>query len=100
MHCPSCNRNFGFAYSFRILNPLRHKCPSCGAILTAGRFGRVCIFIGLMLGLAIAGVAIYMEERHTWSTRESLIWFAYAVPPTILLFQWFCWRNTRLSVRQ
>jgi uncharacterized protein (DUF983 family) len=100
MNCPACNRQFSFLYSFRILNPLKHRCPSCGVLLTMGRYGKVTTAIALCVGLSIAGVAIFMEETGFWNLRNSLLWFAIAVPALGVPLQWLCWHRARFSVRE
>lgn len=100
LHCASCNRSFSFLESFRILNPLRYKCPSCGALLTTGRFGWFSIGIGCLLGLFGAAVAIGMEEFRLWKTQDSFTWFAVYLPVVCVPFQWFWWRRARFILRQ
>jgi hypothetical protein len=100
MHCPSCSRPFGYIDSFRILNPLKYECPSCGLLLTAGRFGKIAIGFGCFLGLLIVAVAIFMEESRLWATRDSLMWFAVSVPLAGLPWQWYWWRKSSFTLRQ
>ena len=100
MHCPSCDRSFSFVESFKILNPLRYKCPSCASLLTTGRFGWFSIGTGILVGLAIAGVAIAMEEFEVWIPADSFTWFAVAMPVGCALFQRYFWRKARLTLRR
>ncbi len=44
-----------------------------------------------VLGLAIAGFGILMEESQTWQTQNSLIFFAFCLP-LLFLIHYFCWR--------
>ncbi|MES2317710.1 MAG: hypothetical protein V4631_09470 [Pseudomonadota bacterium] len=74
------------------MNPLKYKCPSCAAVLTVGRTGKMLLVIACLLGLTIAGVAIVMEERGEWSRYGTLLWFAISVPTILLPFQWICWK--------
>jgi hypothetical protein len=92
MRCPSCQREFGFLYSFRVLNPFKHRCRSCGALLTLGSAAAVGIAGAVLVGLAVAGVAIYMEEYRRWSTDESLLWLAVVLPLAGVALQWIFWR--------
>ena len=99
MNCPRCQRIFSYAYSFKILHPFKHRCPGCGAILTAGRRGMFVIIGGGLLGLCIAGAAIAMEEMRLWTTYNSLLWFAFAVPVMMPPYQYWCWKWVRFAVR-
>ena len=98
MNCPSCNRDFSFLYSFKILNALRHKCPSCGAVLTTGKRGKISNCMAGLLGLMIAAVAIVMEEKGLWTSHDSIIWFAIAFIIFIPPFQYISWRWCRFQI--
>jgi hypothetical protein len=99
MNCPRCHKDFSYAYSFKILHPFKHRCPGCGAILTAGRRGKLVLIAAGLLGLCIAGVAIAMEEMGLWTTYNSLLWFAIAVPVIVLPYQYWCWKWVQFEIR-
>jgi len=97
MKCPECQRRFSFLYSFRILNPSKFVCPSCGTALTTGRYGKGTYIAGAIMGAATVIFAIYMEKRGHWTTLESITWFAIALPTFAIPYQWFCWRTCTFS---
>jgi DNA-directed RNA polymerase subunit RPC12/RpoP len=99
MNCARCHREFSYAYSFKILNPFKHRCPDCGAILTAGRRGKLVLIGAGLLGLCIGGVAIAMEEMHLWTVYNSLLWFAIAVPAFMLPYLYWYWKWVQFEVR-
>jgi hypothetical membrane protein len=69
-------------------------------VLTTGRYGKITLTVAVLLGLCIAGVAIYMEEQHYWVTIDSLLWFAVATPVIVIAFQWLSWRGAKFALRQ
>ena len=91
MHCPSCNHQFGFLYSFRILNPLKYKCPSCGVVLTSGHYGKITNAIGILLLFCIMGIAMYMEQK----TQDSILWLVIASLVFGVPYRWLIWRQTQ-----
>ena len=99
MNCPKCKREFSFLYSFRIINPWKYRCPSCGALLTAGKQATITLALAGVIGLVIALVAIVMEEAKLWTTQDSLIWFFIALPITIVPYQYWCWKWIRFRER-
>ena len=100
MNCPSCKRDFGYFYSFKILNPLRHKCPSCETILTAGSRGKITLGLSTLVGLMIAAVAIIMEEKKLWTTYDSILWFAIAFAVFVPPCQYLAWRWCRFQIKK
>ena len=95
--CPACGHGFGFLASFKVLNPFKFACPSCGALLTTGRRGRNVLFIGCLIGAGIAALAITMEELGRWGTAQSLTFLAIALPVAAILYQGICWRAARFE---
>ena len=69
-------------------------------MLTLGRYGVITIVVGAFLGLCIAGVAIYMEEQRYWATKDSLLWFAIAIPVVVTPLLWVCWRSAKFALRK
>jgi hypothetical protein len=100
MNCPSCGRKFGFFSSFKIIDPLRHKCPSCGTILTAGKRGKISLGLGGLVGALIAAVAIVMEENNLWLKHDSILWFVLAFTVFIPSFQYLTWRWYRFQIKE
>ena len=92
MKCPACGRTFSYLYSFRVLNSFRHKCPDCKNIITTGNRGAIVAITGAFAGIAIAAVAIVMEERHLWTTADSLRWFAIAGLVAVPAFNYIWWK--------
>jgi hypothetical protein len=52
-------------------------------------------FLSGLLGLAIAAVAIICEATGKWVPRNSLIFFAFAVPLGIVPFSIFLWSRSQ-----
>jgi hypothetical protein len=100
MYCPACKHRISFLSSFRVLNPWKHRCASCGAVLTGGRRATVAVVAAALIGLLIAAVAIGMEEARRWVTLDSLLWFAIAVPLILIPYQYWCWKWVRLEERR
>lgn len=99
MQCPECGRKYGFWSTWRIFNPFRHRCIECRAVLTMGRYGVITIVAGLLLGAALAFVAIYMEETSRWSDADSLLWFAGALLVTAPLLSFLIWRVAKFRTK-
>lgn len=93
MHCPSCNRQFGFLHSFRIVNPLKYKRPSCGVVLTSGHYGKITNTIGIFLLFCILGIAIYLEQK----TQDSTLWFVIAALVFGVPYRWLIWSQTQFT---
>jgi hypothetical protein len=60
----------------------------------------VAVAAAAFIGLLIAAVAIGMEEARRWSTQDSLLWFAIAVPLTLVPYQYWCWKWVKLQERR
>jgi uncharacterized protein (DUF983 family) len=100
MNCPRCARRFSFFDSLKVVNPWKHRCPDCAAVLTAGRQGFAAYMVALTLGFTVAGVAIAMEETGTWTERGSVVWFAIAMPIVVVLYLLGCWKWVRFKERE
>ena len=96
MHCPACGHQFGFLKSLLIVNPFRIRCPSCGTVLTMGRFGAIFLAVGFLFGVALAEVALYMQEHRSWTTPDMVLWFLVAFPTVIGAYEWLGWRYAQL----
>ena len=51
------------------------------------------------IGAAIATVAIYLEESGRWHTRDSIRFFAVAVPVVFVPWIGFLWSRIKLVPR-
>lgn len=100
MECPACHCHIGYFSSFKIVNPMKHTCTQCGAVLSAGQGGKLALVLAVLLGLGIAGMAIYMEIFHNWTSKNSYLWFAVSMPLVLMPFQYLCWRTIKFRVRQ
>jgi len=95
-----CDHRFSYWYSFRVFNPWKHKCPKCGVALTGGKRAGITVAIALLIGAAVAAVAITMEHSHRWVVRDSLVWFAFAIPAVTLPYQYWCWKWVHFIERE
>jgi len=87
-HCPNCGKVFGLVDEIRINYPWKHKCSACGQLLTTNKLGTTIYIFAYVIGLLIAGVAIYMEERGFWETKKSLTFFAVCLLCLIPISYW------------
>jgi hypothetical protein len=100
MKCPRCSRSFSFLESVKILNPWKHRRPACEAVLTAGWQALVAYMLAAVLGLAVAGIAIAMEETGVWSGKGSVLWFVTALPVACALYLLCCWKWVSFKERE
>jgi hypothetical protein len=99
MQCPECGRKYGFWSTWRIFNPFRHRCLECRAVLTMGGYGVLTIVAGSLLGAALVGVAITMEETGRWSFTDSLVWFAGSLLVTAPIVSFLIWRVAKFRTK-
>ena len=55
------------------------------------------VVISVLIGLAIAGVAIAMEEAGIWHMKQSLMFFPMALLVVGLPWHCFVWRRVKLK---
>jgi hypothetical protein len=96
--CPVCFRRISFVHSLSIWNPLRVKCPTCGAPLKMSRLATTTYVISAPFGAVLAFVAIYMEETKRWVPSDSAVYFA-VLAPMILLLAYCSWTRTKFSMK-
>jgi hypothetical protein len=76
--CPICSKELTFLHSVKFLNPWNCKCPHCsGRLEMTTRWKWVHVGY-LILGGALASVAIYQEEMGRWQASDSLMFFFWA----------------------
>jgi hypothetical protein len=62
---------------------------------TIGTFTYIC---AIVMGFLIAGIAIYMEEKGFWETKNSLIFFAITFVGLIPISYW-PWKHIRFKLK-
>ncbi len=92
--CPQCKFEFTLWRSLKHWNPYKTTCPQCHVKLRVKHATAFFVLSGL-LGLAIAAVAIICEATGKWVPRNSLTFFAFAVPFLIVPFSIFLWSRSQ-----
>lgn len=80
-------------------NPWKVSCPACKAALEMSWVSKVAAVLSVPVGLALAGVAIYMEEMKRWTTSDSLVYFAITFP-ILLAIGYVLWPKTKLYAKR
>jgi len=93
MKCPSCNKQFSYWDSFKIVNPLNYQCPNCKSLLTTGKIGVVMALFAIIIGISIAVVGIGFERKGLWSHDDSVLWYVLTIAVGIPVFQYIAWKS-------
>jgi hypothetical protein len=96
--CPGCSKTLTYLHGARFVNPWKCKCPHCAATLEMSTAWKWVYGACLGLSMALAGVAIYQEERGHWQTADSLMFFFWALV-VLLPLSWGTWRLMRLKLK-
>ena len=97
--CPSCQNELTIFHSFKMMNPWKCKCPSCGSVLEASWIPKTYLLLSAPIGILIAGVAIFQEERGNWEQNDSFIFFAIAFS-MVLLVSVLLWSKSNYRLKQ
>jgi hypothetical protein len=95
-----CEHRFSYFYSFRILNPWKHRCPGCGVLITGGKRATVAVTIGILIGIAILMVALTMVATDRWTATDTLVWYGVALLVVVPPFQYWCWKWVRFVTKR
>ena len=96
--CPSCENKITLTQGFKMTNPKKMRCPHCNVGLEyAGAWGTVTV-LGPVLGLGVAGFAIFMEQTDRWSMTNSIVFFI-AVFGTLMIIGLLLWPYTKFQVK-
>ena len=88
--CTECGFKFSFWRSLTFLNPYVVTCPHCRTELHI-KNANLILSLSLLLGLAIAGVAIACEETGRWKTADSYLFFASTLPAVLIPWTVLWW---------
>lgn len=77
--CPGCGRTLTYLQGARLWNPWKCKCPHCAATLEMSTAWKWAYGASLALGMALAGVAIYQEQKGHWQPADSVTFFFWAI---------------------
>ena len=97
--CPNCKGKLTILHGLQCWNPWRYKCPLCDTILQYARRSKLLLIPFGILGLLIAGIAIYQEETGKWVTTDSIEFFAYAFI-VILVLAILSWPLTQFIIKK
>jgi hypothetical protein len=96
--CPECKKTISFLQGLEMWNPWKVSCPACKAALEMSWVSKVATVLSVPVGLAWAGVAIYMEETKQWATQDSFVYFAITLPIFIAI-GYILWPKTKLYAK-
>jgi hypothetical protein len=97
--CPQCNVEIRWSQGLRAWNVWRYPCPSCKVELEFSPLVKALTVASVPAGIAIAGVAIYLERAGRWQTLDSLTFFA-VVTGIGLAISAATWRRTIVKVKR
>ena len=79
-------------------NPWNLECLECGTILQANRWVTISYLLAIPIGVAVAGIALYLEETNNWGTRELMLFYASMFFPALAI-SLYLWRHWRFEVK-
>ena len=95
-YCPECNKTISFLQSFKNANPWKYKYPNCKKKIKVSKYWKVLTILVIFLGLFIAGIAIYQEEKNIWEGSDSLIFFL-CTAIALLPLSYLSWRYVKFE---
>jgi len=79
-------------------NPWKVSCSACKAVLEMSWVSKVATILSVPIGLAWAGVAIYMEEMKRWTSGDSMVYFAITLS-ILVAISYVLWPKTKLYAK-
>lgn len=80
-------------------NPWKCICPYCRADLEAGRYSKFFAVASFPFGVALAMVAIVLEEAGRWQTSDSMLYFGI-VFVILLAVGFLAWTRTQFRLKR
>ena len=96
--CPECKKTISFLQGLEMWNPWKVSCSACKAVLEMSWVSKVATILSVPIGLAWAGVAIYMEEMKRWTSGDSMVYFAITLS-ILVAISYVLWPKTKLYAK-
>ena len=97
-NCPSCESKITLMQGLKFANPKKMNCPHCGVGLQYAGFANALSKGAPIQGLAIAGIAIYMEQAGHWEILDSVIFFVATIS-ILLIIGALLWPVTTFKIK-